>query len=53
MPIELKMPALSPTITRKLSTVIPANLQIDARWDTIRKLRDAAETHASSNERLH
>src|SRR5205807_2953431 len=26
-------PALSPTITRKLSRVIPANLQIDARWD--------------------
>ena len=26
-------PALSPTITRKLSHVIPANLQIDARWD--------------------
>lgn len=36
-------PALSPTITRKLSAVIPANLQIDARWDTIRKLRDAAK----------
>src|SRR5437879_6524636 len=26
-------PALSPTITRKLSRVIPANLQMDARWD--------------------
>src|SRR5436190_10486124 len=25
-------PALSPTITRKLNRVIPANLQIDARW---------------------
>src|SRR5205823_12618832 len=36
-------PALSPTITRKLSRVIPANLQIDARWDTIRKARDAAK----------
>jgi 2-oxoisovalerate dehydrogenase E1 component len=36
-------PALSPTITRKLSRVIPANLQIDARWDAIRKLRDAAK----------
>src|SRR5438034_6500388 len=30
-------PALSPTITRKLSRVIPANLQIDARWDAIRR----------------
>jgi pyruvate/2-oxoglutarate dehydrogenase complex dihydrolipoamide acyltransferase (E2) component len=36
-------PALSPTITRKLAHVIPANLQIDARWDTIRKARDAAK----------
>jgi 2-oxoisovalerate dehydrogenase E1 component len=34
-------PALSPTITRKLIHVIPANLQIDARWDTICKARDA------------
>src|SRR6266478_5121547 len=29
-------PALSPTVTRKLSRVIPANLQIGARWDAIR-----------------
>jgi len=36
-------PALSPTITRKLSRVIPANLQIDARWDAIRKARDIAK----------
>jgi pyruvate/2-oxoglutarate dehydrogenase complex dihydrolipoamide acyltransferase (E2) component len=36
-------PALSPTITRKLVHVIPANLQIDARWDAIRKARDAAK----------
>src|SRR5213075_550348 len=36
-------PALSPTITRKLSRVIPANLQIEARWDAIRKARDAAK----------
>jgi 2-oxoisovalerate dehydrogenase E1 component len=36
-------PALSPTITRKLSRVIPANLQIDARWGAIRKARDAAK----------
>src|SRR5437899_3928092 len=34
-------PALSPTIMRKLSGVIPANLQIDAEWDAIRKARDA------------
>jgi 2-oxoisovalerate dehydrogenase E1 component len=36
-------PALSPTITRKLSRVIPANLQIDARWEAIRKARDVAK----------
>jgi 2-oxoisovalerate dehydrogenase E1 component len=36
-------PALSPTITRKLSRVIPANLQIDARWEAVRKAREAAK----------
>jgi len=36
-------PALSPTITRKLSRVISANLQIDARWDAIREAREAAK----------
>src|SRR6266446_3678440 len=33
-------PALSPTITRKLNRVIPANLQIDARWDAIQEVRE-------------
>src|SRR5678815_2826914 len=32
-------PALSPTITRRLGRVVPANLQIDARWDAIRAAR--------------
>jgi 2-oxoisovalerate dehydrogenase E1 component len=36
-------PALSHTITRKLSHVIPANLQIDSRWDAIREAREAAK----------
>jgi 2-oxoisovalerate dehydrogenase E1 component len=36
-------PALSPTITRKLNRVIPANLQIDARWDAIKDARQAAK----------
>src|SRR4030095_14924145 len=36
-------PALSPTITRKLSRVIPANLQMHSGWETIRKARDAAK----------
>ena len=42
-------PALSPTITRKLSRVIPANLQIDARWDAIRKAREAAKKKNGKN----
>jgi pyruvate/2-oxoglutarate dehydrogenase complex dihydrolipoamide acyltransferase (E2) component len=42
-------PALSPTITRKLSRVIPANLQIDARWDAIRKARDDAKRKNGRN----
>src|SRR3984893_18226237 len=42
-------PALSPTITRKLSRVIPANLQMDARWDTIRKARDAGKKKNGKN----
>ena len=51
-PATVIEPALAPTITRKLLHVIPANLQIDARWDAIRKARDAAKTkngkHAAS-----
>ncbi|HEV2965958.1 MAG TPA: thiamine pyrophosphate-dependent enzyme, partial [Chthoniobacterales bacterium] len=42
-------PALSPTITRKLSRVIPANLQMDARWDAIRKARDGAKKKNGKN----
>jgi pyruvate/2-oxoglutarate dehydrogenase complex dihydrolipoamide acyltransferase (E2) component len=42
-------PALSPTITRKLSRVIPANLQIDARWDSIRNARDVAKKQNGKN----
>jgi 2-oxoisovalerate dehydrogenase E1 component len=42
-------PALSPTITRKLSRVIPANLQIDARWDAIRRARDVAKKKNGQN----
>src|SRR5207247_3393292 len=43
-------PALSPTITRKLSRVIPANLQIDARWDAIRRARDGAKEQDGKND---
>lgn len=36
-------PALSQTITRKLNRVIPANLQIDARWNAIQEARQAVK----------
>jgi pyruvate/2-oxoglutarate dehydrogenase complex dihydrolipoamide acyltransferase (E2) component len=36
-------PALSPTITRRLGRVVPANLQIDARWDAIRTARQGVK----------
>jgi pyruvate/2-oxoglutarate dehydrogenase complex dihydrolipoamide acyltransferase (E2) component len=42
-------PALSPTITRKLSRVIPANLQIDARWDAIREARELTKKKDAEN----
>jgi pyruvate/2-oxoglutarate dehydrogenase complex dihydrolipoamide acyltransferase (E2) component len=47
--IEGIEPALSPTITRRLNRVVPANLQIDARWDAIRKARDAAKRKNGKN----
>ena len=42
-------PALSATITRKLGRVVPANLQIDARWDAIRKARAASKKREGRN----
>jgi pyruvate/2-oxoglutarate dehydrogenase complex dihydrolipoamide acyltransferase (E2) component len=42
-------PALSSTVTRKLSRVIPANLQIDARWDAIREARELAKKKDPGN----
>jgi len=42
-------PALSSTVTRKLSRVVPANLQIDARWDTIREARELGKKRDPEN----
>jgi pyruvate/2-oxoglutarate dehydrogenase complex dihydrolipoamide acyltransferase (E2) component len=42
-------PALSATITRRLGRVVPANLQIDARWDAIRAARAAAKESEGKN----
>ncbi len=41
-------PALSATVTRKLGRVVPANLQIDARWDAVRQARDEAKKSTGS-----
>jgi len=41
--LTAREPALSTTITRKLGRVVPANLQIDARWDAIRKARESGK----------
>ncbi|MEY2509173.1 MAG: 2-oxoisovalerate dehydrogenase component [Verrucomicrobiota bacterium] len=42
-------PALSPTIIRKLGRVVPANLQIDARWDAIRSARESGKKKDGKN----
>ncbi len=42
-------PALSPTIIRKLGRVVPANLQIDARWEAIRSAREKAKKKDGEN----
>jgi len=42
-------PALSPTIVRRLGRVVPANLQIDARWDSIRNARENAKKKDGKN----
>jgi 2-oxoisovalerate dehydrogenase E1 component len=42
-------PALSPTIVRRLGRVVSANLQIDARWDSIRKAREVAKKQNGTN----
>jgi 2-oxoisovalerate dehydrogenase E1 component len=42
-------PALSPTIVRRLGRVVPANLQIDARWDAIRVARETAKKSEGKN----
>ena len=46
-------PALSATITRKLGRVVPANLQIDSRWDAIRDARFKRPRKAMAKMRLH
>ena len=40
----VRPPALSPAITRRLDTVVPANLLMDCRWEAIRRAREQAKT---------
>ena len=42
-------PVLSPTIVRRLGRVVPANLQIDARWAAIRTAREKSKTKDGKN----
>jgi 2-oxoisovalerate dehydrogenase E1 component len=53
LPLQKKVasiePALSPTIVRRLGRVVPANLQIDARWDAIRAAREKAKKKEGKN----
>ncbi|HWA27722.1 MAG TPA: thiamine pyrophosphate-dependent enzyme [Lacunisphaera sp.] len=37
---NVRPPALSPAITRRLDTVVPANLLMDCRWEAIRLARE-------------
>lgn len=43
MPGNVRPPALSPAITKRLDTVVPANLLMDCRWEPIRLAREAAK----------
>jgi 2-oxoisovalerate dehydrogenase E1 component len=40
---NVRPPALSPAITKRLDTVVPANLLMDCRWEPIRLAREAAK----------
>jgi len=41
---NVRPPALSPAITRRLDTVVPANLLMDCRWEAIRAAREQSKT---------
>ena len=41
---NVRPPALSPAITKRLDTVVPANLLMDCRWEPIRVAREQAKT---------
>ncbi|MDQ5978175.1 MAG: 2-oxoisovalerate dehydrogenase component, partial [Verrucomicrobiota bacterium] len=41
---NVRPPALSPAITKRLDTVVPANLLMDCRWEPIRLAREQAKS---------
>ena len=41
---NVRPPALSPAITKRLDTVVPANLLMDCKWEPIRLAREQAKT---------
>jgi 2-oxoisovalerate dehydrogenase E1 component len=40
---NVRQPALHPAITKRLDTVIPANMLMDVRWDGLRAAREVAK----------
>jgi pyruvate/2-oxoglutarate dehydrogenase complex dihydrolipoamide acyltransferase (E2) component len=40
---NVRPPALHPAITKRLGTVVPANLLMDCRWDALRQAREEAK----------
>jgi len=40
---QVRQPALSPAITKRLDTVVPANLLMDCRWEPLRLAREHAK----------
>jgi 2-oxoisovalerate dehydrogenase E1 component len=46
---NVRPPALHPAITKRLGTVVPANLFMDCRWDALRQAReDAKKKHGKA-----
>ncbi|MBI2512311.1 MAG: 2-oxo acid dehydrogenase subunit E2 [Opitutae bacterium] len=40
---NVRPPALHPAITKRLDAVVPANMLMDARWEPLKKAREAAK----------
>jgi 2-oxoisovalerate dehydrogenase E1 component len=40
---NIRPPALHPAITKRLDAVVPAGIQVDVRWDALRRAREEAK----------